>query len=490
MKLRYYVIGAAVLWTMVTAASLIWNLKRETLKTQEAARNQARAAFEKDILYRNWNAAHGGVYVPVTKVIQPNPYLKGPDRDIITSSGKRLTKINPAYMTRQVHEQEKKISKIYGHITSLDPIRPENVADQWETKALQSFEQGKKEFSSIEKINGEPYMRLMRPLYVRKSCLKCHAFQGYKTGDVRGGISNSVPMAPFLDVAGYYKQTLEMGFAILWVLGMAGIGWGLRKMKQRIVERDKAVKMLERARASAEAANNAKSEFLANMSHELRTPLNHIIGFTELVADNKTGDLNEIQKEFLGDVLQSSRHLLSLINDILDLSKVEAGKMELEPIEVNMKKLLENSLLMIQERVTKRGIKTALRINGIPGIIKADERKLKQVLYNLLSNAVKFTQDGGSICLTVKKITDLKKKEKLSAIEVSIADTGIGIRKEDLDRIFAPFEQVDGSSSRKYEGTGLGLSLTKKIIELHGGKIRAESKGEGKGSTFSFYIPI
>jgi signal transduction histidine kinase len=253
----------------------------------------------------------------------------------------------------------------------------------------------------------------------------------------------------------------------------------LEQTRLTLVEKNMS---LEEAIKMARTSDQKKSEFLANMSHELRTPLNHIIGFTELVIDKTVGPLNTNQEEFLNDVLGSSRHLLSLINDILDLSKVEAGKMELETWEFPLETTLENSLNMVKEKALKHKITLALKIYEIPATIHADERKLKQILYNLLSNAVKFTPEGGEVEMEAQGLNG-------QGIEITIRDTGIGMTETDLERIFQPFEQGDNSATRKYQGTGLGLSLTKLLVELHGGRIWAESRGVGAGSSFTFMLP-
>jgi signal transduction histidine kinase len=263
---------------------------------------------------------------------------------------------------------------------------------------------------------------------------------------------------------------------------------------QMVTDLKKQRNELSKSQRIAEQANQAKSEFLANMSHELRTPLNHIIGFTELVLNKSFGDLSEIQEEYLHDVHDSSQHLLALINDILDLSKVEAGKVKYEPTAVQIRDLLTKSLVMFQEKALNHGLKMTTELNGIPETIQADERKLKQILYNLLSNAVKFTPDEGQILLSAKRVSNTDKQMRglispdENYIQITVKDSGIGLKKEDLERIFEPFEQVENSASRRFPGTGLGLSLTKSLVELHGGKIWAESEGERKGTTFSFCI--
>jgi len=217
--------------------SLAWNLRTIKSGILEAARIEARTAFEKDVVYRRWNAENGGVYVLVTEVTQPNPYLDVPERDITTPLGKKLTMVNPAYMTRQVHELALKTYGVRGHITSLNPIRPANAPDPWETRALKAFQTRLKEVSSVEEMEGGEYMRLMQPLLTEKGCLQCHAAQGYKIGDIRGGISVSIPMAPLMAIEQSNVLTLYVLYGLLWLVGLAGIGFGISRLNQQIHKR-------------------------------------------------------------------------------------------------------------------------------------------------------------------------------------------------------------------------------------------------------------
>ena len=230
-----------------------------------------------------------------------------------------------------------------------------------------------------------------------------------------------------------------------------------------------------------EVANRHKSEFLANMSHELRTPLNAIIGFSEVLLDRMFGDVNPKQEEYLQDVLSSGRHLLSLINDILDLSKVEAGRMELELATFDLPAAIDNALTLVRERASTHGIHVAQTVGADVGAVHADERKVKQILLNLLSNAVKFTPEGGRVEVRAEAVN--------GSIEVAVSDTGIGIAPEDQEAIFEEFRQVGSDYARKREGTGLGLSLTRRLVELHGGTVRVKSE-LGHGSTFTFTLPL
>ena len=272
---------------------------------------------------------------------------------------------------------------------------------------------------------------------------------------------------------------------------------------------------LELAKTRAADAGKIKGEFLSKMSHEFRTPLNHIIGFTGLALEESSGNLTAAQKQYLEAVDESSQHLLNLVKDILDLSKLEAGTLQPELAEVNLKTLLENSLAEFRPKTVTRGMSLLDDVKGAPQALRADARMLTQIIHHLLSNAIKFTNDGGEILLSARIVDcivrsgrrcgdakDLKifqecieNRNMIGAqlnkcVEVSVADTGIGLNAEDRKHIFEAFKQVDESLSRKHQGAGIGLSLAKSLVELHGGKIWVDSEGENKGSTFRFILPI
>jgi signal transduction histidine kinase len=231
--------------------------------------------------------------------------------------------------------------------------------------------------------------------------------------------------------------------------------------------------------AELEEASRHKSEFLANMSHELRTPLNAIIGFSEVLRDEMVGPVNEKQAEYLDDIISSGHHLLSLINDVLDLSKVEAGQVELEVHPFSLREALERGVVMVRERATEDGVRVALDTDPEVDVVDGDERRIKQVIFNLLSNAVKFTPSGGEVDVSATRIN--------GEVRVAVADTGPGIAPEDRARIFEEFQQTETGVGHR-EGTGLGLALSKRFVELHGGRIWLESE-VGHGSTFTFALP-
>jgi signal transduction histidine kinase len=280
------------------------------------------------------------------------------------------------------------------------------------------------------------------------------------------------------------------------VIGAIVVGWAkpgpIHQRHEELLKTfaDQAVIAIENVRLfhelderniQIEVVSRHKSEFLANMSHELRTPLNAILGFSEALDERYFGDLNEKQVEYVKDIHSSGKHLLSLINDVLDLSKIEAGKMELELSDFDLSSALDNALTLVKERAHRHGVAVGLEIEPELGMIRADERKFKQVMLNLLSNAVKFTLEGGAVSVHAR--------QNRKMIEVAVSDTGPGVAPDDQAVVFEEFKQVGPLTTRKTEGTGLGLPLAKRFVELHGGEIRLQSE-LGKGSTFSFTLPI
>lgn len=263
--------------------------------------------------------------------------------------------------------------------------------------------------------------------------------------------------------------------------------------------------VLQLKNTQLEEASRTKSEFLANMSHELRTPLNAIIGFSRAIKDELLGEITDEQREYVGDILSSGNHLLSLINDILDLSKVEAGKMTLDLERVDLASVLANSVSIIRERAAANRVRVELNMEGELPALEADPRKLKQILYNLLSNAVKFTVEGGLVSLSAAGTTrsevgkpvcswpgrtfPLPDSNNDDFLRISVKDSGIGISGEDMLLLFQPFSQIDSSLARKFEGTGLGLVMVKSIAELHGGTVAVESHAE-TGSCFTVWLPL
>lgn len=618
-----------LLWSAIVAGSLVWNLHKTTEEFHALALNEAIAMFNKDQGFRLWGTRHGGVYVPVTEDTPPSPYLEHvPERDIVTPSGKELTLLNPAYMVRQLMEDFNDLYGTRGHITGLVLLRPENAPDEWERVALNKFiKDGATEVSEFTEIDGEPFLRLMRPMVMTKGCEKCHGHLGFKEGDIRGGVSVSVPMQEYNEGESDQNRVLYASHASVWLIGLLFIGFSGRKIRlslkdtlaaesevrllnqvleERVQERTEALTEKEHrlrmtvdqaadgiividsnglvdtfnasaqeifgykedevvgqnisklmpehhshhhdeyiqnhlktgavhiigkgrevqgirkngeifplhlavskvdlpgktlfsaicrdltaqkqadiellnAKRDAETANLAKSEFLASMSHELRTPLNSIIGFSQLLHLNKAHPLDESQKRQVQQINDAGQHLLSLINDILDLSRIETQGFSLSVEAVELKTIIDNCLILIAPIAAKHDISVINNLDTSKApYVRADFVRLKQVVMNLLSNAVKYNIENGQIIIDGEI--------KGADFQVNVRDTGSGIASDDLEALFEPFNRL-GQEAGEIEGTGIGLSITKKIIEMMKGKIGVESE-LGNGTTFWFSLPI
>lgn len=498
--------------TILFASSLVLNIREEFETANEYAKVEAQTSYNKDLLYRRWASMHGGVYVPITETTPPNPNLSFiPERDISTPGGKKLTLVNPAYMTRQVFTIGEFQYGVKAHITSLKPIRAQNKADDWETKVLHYFEKGADEYSSIETIGGEKYMRFMHAMKTELSCLKCHARQGYKLGDIRGGISVSIPMKKYNQIAMEQIKNLTLTHVLVYfsIVGFSLIGYSrllkeMRKrdlMQKKIMEDEVSLKRqnqeylalneeyknqneeLLKAKEKAEESDRLKTAFLQNMSHEIRTPMNAIIGFSDLLTSSF--DDKAKLKRYTGIISQRSKDLLEIINGILDIAKIESGQLTVNLEEVNLTELCDELFTFFKEyqaRLGKQHIQLTLQSEAKDAdkVIVTDKTKLKQIFINLLSNAFKFTEEG-----------DIKggcRYDENHHLLFYVSDTGVGIPADKIDLIFERFTQISQDSIKSFSGAGLGLPIVKGLLNLLGGEIYIESE-VNKGSTFYFRLP-
>jgi PAS domain S-box-containing protein len=610
-----------LVWVGLVAASLAFNVSRSLREAENSALEASRVTIENDIAFRKWAAHHGGVYAPVTELTQPNPFLHVQDRDITTPAGKRLTLLNPAYMLRQLQQSFRPTDKLHSRIASLRPLNPANAADPWEAKALAAFELGQREYQSESDVHGEPHVRVMQPFVVEQNCLKCHADQGYKLGDIRGGISTSVNWGPYQQLHNQRRADLLASHALLGCVGLlllalgysrsvrsgrdrdrmqaevegvrqtlqatldaipdllfevdeagrihryhthqldllampperflgkvfdelmpaevsetiraamaealkGGVSLGreyrldlpsgptvfelsvalkpgdsgalpryillARDITERQRAKDSLVQLnavleariaertaeLNEAKGAAEQANLAKSAFLANMSHEIRTPLSAITGLAHLM---RRAGVNQAQGEYLTRIDASGRHLLEIINAVLDLSKIEAGKFALDVHDINVAAIIANVVSMMHEAATAKGLRLVMDVQPLPRGLVGDSTRLQQALLNYASNAVKFTECG-EVTLRCRLLED---GQDSAMVRFEVQDTGMGVDQSQIGSLFGAFEQAAPSISRKYGGTGLGLAITKMLAGLMGGEVGATS-AVGQGSTFWF----
>lgn len=477
MRARTYFILIALVIVIMNTIFLLRENKRIQMANEELGLEVAQTLFDSILVTREWNAMHQGVYVPVSEHIQPNPYLKNPGRDVVTTDGTQLTKINPAYMTRLISELMEDNSDMSYNITSLEPLNPNNAPDSWEQQALKAFHEGKTSHYTYENNTTETTsLRYMEPLLVEESCLSCHGYQGYQVGDVRGGISVTLPYLPF------QTNIAESTQSNVWAYGsMSGLMLVFlfaiakmyeRKEQQLIIMREKALE-----------ASEAKSRFLASMNHEIRTPLNGIAGFLRLL---QTTDLTAHQKEYIQQMEQSSHHLLGLVSNVLDMARIEAGEISLDKEAIHLHEEMKTALAPLRALAQEKGIGLHLHIReNTPTYVVGDAGRIRQVIVNLVGNAVKFTEKG-SVSLAVEPV-DLQQEQHV--ISFTVQDTGPGITQESIDKLFKPFYQERNGLKNHLGGTGLGMAITKEFVELMEGNIQVSSQ-IGQGTKVVVELPL
>ncbi|MFC1855506.1 ATP-binding protein [Thermodesulfobacteriota bacterium] len=492
-----YSLVAVFVWTFLIAALLIFQKYHLHSITKGMAVSEARTHFKKDQAFRYWGNFHGGVYVPITDKTVPNPYLAHiKERDIKSTSGKKLTLINPAYMVRQMSEMFAGLYGASGHITSLKLMRPENAPDEWERRALLAFEENNEiEVKEFLTENGKQVLRLMKPLYIDEGCLKCHDKQGYKIGSVRGGISVTIDMPPYHERE--YKQFMlyVLMFNIIWGVGLLGIFFGISRLKLRRKQRDDAYYELERYKKhledlikertleletanitmkdhihEIERMNDELMSFSDVVSHDLKSPLTSIIGMADLLMHEDSFEDTEKIVHFLDRITSNGRIMNTIINDLTEWSRIGREEKAKEDIPVGdmIKNIIHDNILKVNEL----GAKVEVEEN-LPTLYFSRAR-LYQVFSNLIRNALKFLRED--VTAEIK----IGSKEEDREYIINISDNGIGIEKKYLSEIFLMFSRL---KDVEVEGTGAGLAIVKKILEESGGRIWVESK-KGEGTTF------
>lgn len=492
---RWWLLPLAV-WALGSGLYYHLHLQQLREQTTSIAIEGARNMFRMVMLTRNWNASHGGIYVPVTPRTQPNPYLEHPRRDVMTTDGVALTMINPAYMTRLIGEMAEQNAGAIFRLTSLRPTRPANAPDAWETQALQGFEQGVRESWSVEAGKEGRLLRYMAPLAVQESCLACHARQGYKLGDVRGGISVSQKYAPIEQtIAVQQRETLIATLSTFLLI--SGLGWLLLELlRRRWLELASKIHEVEEAQRQLLQSEKLASigQLAAGIAHEINNPvgfvnsnLGSLRNYSQQMlallekcrhgqaseADFHAVDFDYLRTDVL-ELLQESQDGLGrvrrIVNDLKDFSRVD--RTEEEDFDLNSG--LESTLNVVWNELKSKA--EVIRDYGEIPSLRCVGAQINQVAMNLLLNAAHAIAGHGTITLRTGHDVD--------TVWFEVIDSGNGIEPEVLRRIFEPFFTTRPVG----QGTGLGLSMSYDIVRKHGGKIKVSSQ-PGQGSCFRVSLP-
>jgi signal transduction histidine kinase len=464
----YFLVGGAFLLLVFLSAILGMTIRQEKLILSQI-HSSAEAMFDNIVLTRRWNANYGGVYVLKRPGVESNPYLENPD--IQTTDGKVYTKKNPALMTREISKYAQEIGRFAYHITSLKLMNPGNAPEDWERKALLSFEQGTPEITQIANINGKKAYQFMRPLRYESGCVACHAKQGYKLGQVRGGISVTLPFNQTASLLNMNRKAMiALAIAVSLVLGFVLYFFVWRLMNQ-----------LSRQNVQLVELNELKNKFLGIAAHDLRNPIAIFKGYLGILSAGVLGKVPEEQKDVIGKMTSASENMLTLINDLLDVSTIEAGKLELDKEKVDLTKYLREIHQANVLLAKTKSIKLNLDLESNLPEVMLDRNRTGQVINNLVTNAIKFSYPETEITLKAQRHGE--------EVRISVTDQGQGIPSDEIPKLFADFAKTSVKPTAGEKSTGLGLAIVKRIVEAHGGRVWVESE-VGKGSTFSFTLPL
>ncbi|MBE0647171.1 MAG: DUF3365 domain-containing protein [Bacteroidales bacterium] len=469
---RFYLLY--IVWAVVVVCTFLLTLNFSINFSKQIVEASSRAFFQEIVATRSWNSSHGGVYVIVSEKTQPNPYLEDSLRDLSTTTGIKLTKVNPAFMTRQISEVARKKNDIIYHITSLNPIRPQNSADSWERKALESFERGDTATFELVDMDTASMFRYMAPLKVEKSCLNCHAKQGYSLGQIRGGISVTTPSSDYYHTLTQIIITRSTIFLSLLLIGIFGIFFFQRMVKKQFL-------IVQNQNKTLTAVNLEKDRLFSIIAHDLRSPLSGIQGLSKVLLEEKDGLTTEESDRIIGSIARSSENVLKLSEHLILWYQTRKGIQSFNPEYFNINAIVDEVIELSAEKTEKKEIIITTSIpDGMQ--VYADLNMIETIFRNLIGNALKFTPHGGKIEISAKN-------SGISGfVEISVEDNGIGMDQQTIDHLFEHNFNISKPGTDQEEGTGLGLAICHEFIAKNNGAIRVESTLD-IGSRFILTLP-
>lgn len=470
-------------WTAVSAFSLTWNIFSEIRNNKELAKKEALATLNKDQAIRLWAVAHGGTYIYSSEENPPDPFLAHlSDRDINCSSGKTYTILNPESIMQQIIGVTDHKNGVIGHLTSLDPLNPANKPDDWEREQLINLVRGEDEIIEFTDINGSAYLRLMRVFYTEKSCLKCHDIQKKMVGDVHGGISVSVPMAPYLALQRKEIKILFFTHGAGWLLGILAIVFLIVQMRNAIINQEMAQNKINTVAFQLKQSNHELQNFAHVISHDLQEPLNVILALGNRLRVRHGETLSEHGNNYLRHIEKTANRMQALICGLLEFASITERIKPFEPVDLS--ELAKDVLADLSARIEET--KGTVEIGELCKI-EADSLQMRQLLQNLIGNALKYhRQDVPPIVLVHSEI--IKTEGCLKNIcQIIVEDNGIGFSEKDGEKIFDIFHRLH--DRRTYDGAGVGLGICKKIVQHHGGEISFASQ-PGIGTKFIVSLPV